>query len=310
MNIVITGATGFVGLPLLNALSTKGHRLIVLSRNAENAKKKAPFVERAENWKSETELAPSSALKGADAIIHLAGESLANGYWTRSKKISIRESRIRSTRNLVEAIARLDPADRPKRMISTSAIGFYGDCSNVALDENAKSGDDFLATLCKDWEAEAHRAQSLGVSVAVVRTGIVLGQNGGALEKMIQPFRRGLGAVLGSGKQFMSVIHLDDLVGIYVFLAERTDLEGAFNGVCPNPIEHRAFAATLASTLKKKLLPAHVPALALKLALGEMSTLVLSSQRVFPKRALEAHYEFRYPTLESALSDLIQKRAP
>ena len=247
------------------------------------------------------------ALDGAGAVVNLAGESIAAGRWTPRQKERILQSRIRATRALVQGIAAV--ANKPAVLVSGSAVGYYGPRGDEELDEGAPPGDDFLARVCVAWEGEARRAAEEGVRVALVRTGLVLAARGGALPRLVLPFRLGAGGPLGSGRQWMPWIHLDDLVELFVFLIQGEGLEGPFNGTAPQPVTNRQFARTLGRVLgRPSWLPA--PAAALRLALGEMAdALLLSGQRAVPRRALEAGFRFRFPELEPALRDLLA-RAP
>ncbi|MCX8104145.1 MAG: TIGR01777 family oxidoreductase [Candidatus Bipolaricaulota bacterium] len=296
MTILITGATGFLGRRVCDVLGQTGHTLVALSRDPQRAKQRVPALAEAFAWDS-----LSQALTGCDAVIHLAGETVA-GRWNDAKKRAIRDSRVTSTRDLVNALAQL--STRPKVLISASAIGYYGDRGEEPLTEDSSPGSDFLAQVCQDWESEAARAENLGVRVARLRIGLVLGPGGGALQAMLPIFKFGLGGPLGSGRQFWSWVHRDDVVGAIAFALEREDLRGPVNVTAPQPVRQREFAQILGRLLRRPaVLPA--PALALKIALGEFADSLLSSQRVLPERLTKAGYEFRFAELELALREIV-----
>ena len=294
MRALVTGATGFLGRRLLNSLT----RPVVLSRDPERARRALGEAAQPFGWKPEAEPPPAEAFRGVEAVFHLAGEPVAEGRWTAAKKERIRQSRVRGTRNLVTAIESLP--ERPRLLVSVSAVGFYGDRGEEVLEETAGPGSDFLAQVSREWEAEAGRASSLGVRVVTPRIGIVLGQGGGALAKMLTPFKLGLGGRLGSGRQWMPWIHLDDVVGLMLHAAEKNEISGAMNTVSPTAVTNSEFTRTLASVLRRPaIFP--VPALAIRLAFGEMAEVLLASQRVVPRVAEKTGYRFRYPGLAEAL---------
>lgn len=296
MKILITGATGFLGRRVCEVLSQAGHTLIALSRDPQRAKQRAPALTEAFRWD-----ALGEAIKGCDAVIHLAGETVA-GRWTDAKKKAIRDSRVVSTRNLVNALAQLSA--RPNVLISASAIGYYGDRGEENLTEDSSPGSDFLAQVCRDWESEAARAESLGVRVARLRIGLVLGSGGGALHAMLPLFKLGLGGPLGSGRQFWSWVHRDDVVGAIAFALEREDLHGPINVTAPQPVRQREFAQVLGRLLRRPaVLPA--PAFALKIVLGEFASELLSSKRVLPQRLQQVGYRFRFAELEPAVKEIL-----
>jgi hypothetical protein len=246
-------------------------------------------------------MAPTDALEGIDAVVHFAGETVA-GRWNASKKRMIRESRILGTRHLVEGIAKVKT--KPRVLISASAIGYYGDRGEERLTEDSSLGSDFLANVCRDWEAEAHKAEDIGLRVVRLRNGIVLGSGGGALQAMLTPFKLGVGGPMSSGHQWWSWVHRDDVVGLIMHTLQ-TDLHGAVNATAPNPVRQNVFARTLGKILKRPAL-APIPAFALKMLLGEFSTELLSSKHVLPKRALDAKYPFQFPKLERALDEILK----
>lgn len=296
MRILITGATGFLGRRVCEVLSRAGHTLVALSRDPQRARERVPQLSAAFPWESVTQ-----ALEGCEAVINLAGETVA-GRWTDAKKHTIRESRIVGTRNLVGGLSKLSA--RPKVLISASAIGYYGDRGEESLTEDASPGSDFLAQLCQEWESEAARAESLGIRVVQLRLGLVLGPGGGALHAMLPIFKLGLGGPLGSGEQFWSWVHRDDVVGAITYALDRESLSGPVNVTSPQPVRQREFAQMLGRVLRRPaVLPA--PAFALKIALGEFASGLLSSQRVLPQRLAQEGYQFRFAKLEPALRDIL-----
>jgi len=301
MRVLVTGATGLIGKTLCQVLSGAGHEIVVLSRRVENAHL-VPEA-RAFRWNPEAETPPAEAWEGVEAIVHLAGEPVAGSRWTEEQKRRIRDSRVKGTRNLVDGIRRL--TSRPKILVSGSAVGFYGDRGNEQLDERSSPGHGFLSDVCVEWEREAEKAKELGIRVALVRTGIVLDQSGGALEKMLLPFKFGLGGRLGDGEQWFPWIHHDDIVGILVHSLNSPQVNGAINGTAPGIVNNAEFTKELAAALHRPtFLP--VPELALKILMGEMAAVVLASQRAFPKVALDTGYKFNYPNLRPALASLFK----
>jgi uncharacterized protein (TIGR01777 family) len=293
MRALITGATGFVGRELLKHVDQP----VVLSRDAARAKQSLGNIE-AHAWDMMAGPPPEAAFEGVDAIFHLAGEPIAEGRWTAEKKKRIRESRVVGTRNLVEGLRKLK--QRPPVLVSASAIGYYGNRGDELLHESSPPGGDYLAEICLAWEKESHVARQLGMRVVNPRIGIVLGPGGGALGKMLLPFKLGAGGRLGDGRQWMSWIHLADLVGMMLHGAATTQVDGAINGTAPNPVTNRDFTAALAKAVHRlAIIPA--PAFALKLALGEFANVLLASQRVLPRVAEHTHYTFQYPQLDAAL---------
>lgn len=300
MKILVTGATGFVGSALCRELANAGHAVTALSRNADAAKQRLPMLHGVYEWEPSADAAPSRAIEEADAIVHLAGESVA-GRWGRAQRRAITDSRIKATHNLVEGMR--SAAARPAALISASAIGFYGDRGDDVLTEADPAGDDFLAGVCAAWEAAAREGEELGARVVRLRTGIVLGRGGGALEQMLLPARLGMNGPLGSGRQWWSWIHIDDVLGIIRHCLD-TQVHGALNTSSPAPMRQQQFAETLGAVLHRpSFVPA--PALALKIVLGGFSAELLSSKRVLPGALQDAGYEFRFPQLRAALDDLL-----
>jgi uncharacterized protein (TIGR01777 family) len=302
MNILITGATGFVGRRLCEMLHQAGHTVRALSRDSVAAKQRVPHLKEVFPWNPLQELPPLQAFEGCDAIINLAGESIA-GRWTTAKKQLIRDSRVVGTKNLVNALAQL--SSRPKVLISASAIGYYGDRGEETLTEDAAPGSDFLAQVCRDWENEALKAESLGMRVVRLRIGLVLGRGGGTLQALLPLFRVGLGGPLGSGRQWWSWIHRDDLCRLIVQILANESISGPVNATAPQPVRQKEFAQVLGRVLRRPaFLP--TPAFALKIALGEFADGILASQRVLPRRAQEMGYRFQFEELEGALREILQ----
>jgi len=298
MKITITGATGFIGSSLTKNLLDSGHSIHILGRRRPAG---LPESVGFSEWKSTNEEPPPESLAGADAVIHLAGEPVAQR-WTPEVKKRIRDSRVDGTRQLVNALS--TQSRRPAVLVSGSAIGFYGSRGDEVLTEDTDAGDDFLARVTNAWENAAELAEALGIRVVRLRTGLVLGNGGGALAKMLPPFRFGLGGRLGSGKQWMSWIHIDDLIRLILFSIENAAVRGAVNGTAPNPVTNAQFTKELAAVLHRPaVLP--VPQFILRRALGEMANAVLASQRAIPKVAQSAGFEFQYPQLRAALERLL-----
>ena len=302
MKILVTGSSGLVGTALVKALGRDGHMVCRLMRpeSAANNEVKDGFNVA---WNPATgELGGAGV--GPDGVVNLAGASIAGGRWTAERKAVLRSSRIDTTRALVEALAKMNV--RPSVLVSASAIGIYGNRGDELLTEESKTGMDFLAELARDWEAEALKAEALGIRVVLARFGIILSREGGALAKMLLPFKLGAGGRLGSGQQWMSWVTLEDVIGILRMAIEKATVRGAVNVVAPQPVKNTEFTKVLAKALHRPaLLPA--PAFALRLALGEMAdALLLSSQRVTPKTLEQAGYRFLHPELPAALSAILQ----
>lgn len=303
MKVLITGATGLVGKELGKQLAKQGHSIVVLARNPKLAKTLLPFNAETFQWNAETDIPTSEAFKDVEAVIHLAGESIAKGRWTVDRKKKIYESRILGTRNLVAGIKQ---SSSVKILISASAIGIYGDTGSELFNENHPQGDDYLARVCKDWEKETSTIADK-VRVINLRIGVVLARQGGALEKLLPLFSLGLGGVIGKGTQWMSWIHLQDLINIAQFALTQNSMRGPYNAVAPKPVTNKVFSETLAHSLGRKLfLP--VPSMAMKLAMGEMSTIVLASQNVDSQKLVSEGFTFSYSELDLALAQICQKR--
>lgn len=295
MHILITGGTGFIGSTLGARLLQAGHTLTVLTRDVARAQARLPAVRA---------IGTLDEARDVEAVVNLAGEPLTDGRWNSVRKQAFRDSRIGATRRLIAWMAR-QPV-RPRVLVSGSAIGYYGPRDDTPLDESAPPGDDFAAQLCRDWETEAMQAEGLDVRSCRLRTGIVLGTGGGALAKMLPPFRLGAGGPMGDGRQWMSWVHRDDLVRLIQWLLDNDHAGGAYNGTAPQPATNRDFARTLGKALHRPaLLP--TPAPALRLMFGEMAQLLLTGQRVLPAHALAEGFTFQFPTLDAALSDLLRR---
>ena len=296
MKVAITGASGLVGRALAPSLSADGHEVIRLVRRAPRAADEV-------RWDPERGEIDPLRLEGVDAVVHLAGANLAEGRWSERRKARLRDSRVAPTRLLAEALAGLKR--RPRVLVSASAIGYYGDRGDEWLSESSAPADDFLGRLVRDWEAAAAPAAQAGIRVVHPRTGLVLSLAGGALGKMLPPFRMGLGGVLGSGRQHMSWIAIDDLLGVLHHVLGREDLEGPVNVVSPSPVTNAELTRVLGRVLHRPTV-ARAPAFALRLAFGEMAdATLLASTRVRPERLLASGYRFRFPELEPALRHVL-----
>jgi uncharacterized protein len=307
---VMAGGSGFLGRSLAEALAGDGHEVVVLTRGlAPGARRHDPGSGRpgvtAVGWAPDDSAGPwAQELEGAAAVVNLAGTSIAGGRWSAAQKTRIRESRLVATRSLVAAIS--GAAQSPALLVSGSAVGYYGRGGDETLTEAAPAGSDFLAGVCQAWEAEAMRAARPGVRVAIVRTGLVLDRRGGALPRMLPPFKLFAGGPLGSGRQYMSWIHRADWVGLVRWIAATDTASGAFNATAPRPVTNAEFSRELGRVLRRpSWLPA--PAFALRLLLGEMAdALLLTGQRVLPARAMSLGYAFRFPNLDQALEDIFR----
>lgn len=303
MRVLISGATGLIGRELCNSLSREGHRVVALSRSPEATRGLA--AAEVHKWEPMTGPPPAQAYNEIDAVVHLVGEPIADRRWTDSQKKLIRDSRVLSTRNLVEGLR--SSGSRPSALISGSAVGFYGDRGDEQLDETASMGRGFMSEICRDWENEAAAAIELGIRVVQVRTGVVLSPKGGALKKMLPPFKLGVGGRLGSGRQWFPWIHVSDIVGIFRHAISTSSLRGPANGVAPDSVTNADFTKQLGRALHRPaFLP--VPEMALRALMGEMADILFHSQRVVPKAVLLSGYVFRYPGLAPALEELFSQR--
>lgn len=301
MKILVTGSSGLVGTALGSALARAGHTVCRLVR-PQSAAGEGATEGFAVAWNPGTgELGGAGV--GADAVVNLAGASIADGRWSKQRKELLRASRIDTTRALVNALAKMNA--RPSVLVSASAIGYYGDRRDETLTEESKPGTDFLAGLAQEWEAEALKAEALGIRVVLARFGIILAREGGALPKMLTPLKLGVGGRLGSGNQWMSWVTLEDAVGILRFAIENATVRGAINVVSPQPLQNEEFTRVLAKAMHRPA-PFAAPAFALRLALGEMANaLLLSSQRVAPRLLEKLGYRFLHPDLSAALKNLV-----
>jgi uncharacterized protein len=298
MRVAVTGATGLIGTAVVRELQARGDEVTVLTRNVSRASSELPGVETCE-WRDPVrEAAPSEAFAGRDAVVHLAGEPIAQR-WTDDSKRRIRESRQLGTRNLVAGL-RAAPEPRPRVLVSQSAIGWYGARGDERLNESEPSAGDFLAQVVAAWETEARAAEELGMRVVLTRTGVVLAEAGGALEKMLPPFKLGVGGPVAGGRQYVSWIHLDDVVGAILFCLDDERARGPVNLTAPEPVTNKQLSKALGRALKRPAV-APVPGVAVKLLYGEMASIVTTGARVMPKRLEELGYSYRWPELDPAL---------
>lgn len=304
MKIVVSGGTGFIGRPLCASLCQEGHRVTLLTRRKEEAQRLFSSAVTAVEWNGKEAGAWENCLEGADAVINLAGAPIADARWTDTRKRLLIESRILTTRLLVETLSRR--SSKPRILISASGIGYYGASDDRLLDEGAARGQGFLADLCLAWEAEALRAAEFGVRVVTLRTGMVLERDGGALPKMLLPFRLFVGGPIMPGTQWVSWIHRRDHIGLIQWLLAMPSVSGPVNAVAPEAVTMNRFCKVLGQVLHRpSWLP--LPGFALHMAMGELGTLMTTGQRVNPAKALSGGYVFRYPTLEPALRAILAK---
>ncbi|KST63936.1 thylakoid membrane protein ThyD [Mastigocoleus testarum] len=306
MKIAITGATGFVGSRLVERLISQGHELVVLSRSVQRAQKVFPTTAfknlEIVGYTSTMSGDWQNAINGCDAVVNLAGEPIAEGRWTPERKNIILNSRKLGTQKIVEAIGNAD--SKPSVLVNASAIGYYGTSQTATFDETSSAGNDFLAQVTTEWESEAQKVKDLGVRLVILRFGIVLGM-GGALGKMITPFKLFAGGPLGDGQQWFSWIHVDDLVGLILQALNNSQMEGVYNATSPEPVRMSQFCDTMGEVMNRpSWLP--VPGFALEALLGEAATVVLQGQEVLPKRTLESGFEYKYPKLQPALRDILK----
>jgi uncharacterized protein (TIGR01777 family) len=295
MKALVTGATGLVGRALVARLEAPN----ALGRDAARARSTLGSGVTVWSWQPDAEPAPPQAFEGVEVVFHLAGESVAGGRWTAEQKRRIRDSRVLGTRNLVATLKAM--ASPPRLLVSASAVGYYGDRGDTELDESAGKGDGFLADVCEEWETQARRAEQGSTRVAIVRFGLVFANKGGALERMLTPFRLGVGGKLGSGRQWMPWLHLDDAVGLLLHAARGGTSAPIVNAVSPHAVTNAEFTKRLGRALgRPTFMP--VPGPLLRVAFGEMSTALLDSQRVVPRVARESGYSFVYPELDAALA--------
>jgi uncharacterized protein (TIGR01777 family) len=305
MQIVVAGGTGFIGRPLCVLLCQEGHRVTLLTRGREEAQRSCDPAATAVEWNGREAGNWEHCLEGADAVINLAGAPIVDGRWTKARKRLLTDSRVLTTRLLAEAMSRR--TSRPRTLVSASGIGYYGGSDDRVLNEGAARGGGFLADLCLAWEAEALRAAAFGVRVVMLRTGMVLEQDGGALPKMMVPFQLFAGGPIMPGTQWVSWIHRRDHIGMIRWILMTPDVSGPVNAVAPEAVTMNRFCEVLGRILHRpSWLP--VPGFALHLTLGELGTLMTTGQRVTPAKALSGGYLFHYPTLEPALRAILSKR--
>jgi uncharacterized protein (TIGR01777 family) len=303
MRVLVTGATGFLGSTVSDALLARGDETVGLTRDPQRARQGNPTVTW-HAWNPVAERPPASALEGVDGVVNLIGEPI-DQRWTETAKQRIRDSRERSTKNLVDAINAADP--RPQVLVSQSAVGYYGDRGEAVVDESTGPGSTFDAGVCVAWEAAAREAEKVGIRVVVVRSGLVLDPDHGLLKQLLLPFKLGLGGPLAGGGQYMPWIHVADEVRLLLWALDTEDASGTYNATAPNPVTNREFSKALGRTLgRPAVVP--VPKLALKARFGdELGEIAAGGQRTIPRRAVDAGFEFRYPELEPALRDLLRR---
>ena len=306
MKIAITGATGLVGTRLVSKLKEQNHQIVVFTRNSDKARKifpstRFPNIEIVRYTPLESGTWQDK-VSGCDAVVNLAGEPISER-WTPQHKKAILESRQIGTRKIVEAIAKAE--EKPSVLVSGSAIGYYGTSETATFDETSASGNDFLAEVCQKWEAEAEAVREHGVRLVIVRIGIVLANGGGALGKMLTPFQMGAGGPIGTGRQWFSWVHRDDLVNVLIQAVEREDLSGVYNATSPNPVKMGEFCQTLGEVLNRpSWLP--VPEFVIELLLGDGAVVVLEGQQVLPKKTQSANINYQYPEVRSALREIVK----
>jgi len=300
--VTVTGATGLIGSRLVRALRERGDEVTVLSRSPERAREAFGGDVQAHTWDPSAGPAPAETLAGRDAVVHLAGENVAQR-WSEDSKRRIHDSREQGTRNLVAGLEAADP--RPAVLVSSSAVGYYGPHGDEELPEDTPPGSDFLAEVCVVWEREAQAAGDLGLRVVRVRTGVVLDKDGGALGKMLPFFRAGVGGPVAGGRQLMPWVHADDVAGIYLRAIDDAAWSGPVNATAPQPVTNKAFSKALGRALHRPAL-APVPALAIQLLYGDMSEIVTKGQNAVPRRALELGYRHEHPGLDEALRSALR----
>ncbi len=301
MRVLVTGATGFIGRALVPALAREGHTVVAWVRSVARARDRlGAGIETVDAASGRGGL--TAGLERCDAVVNLAGEPLLGGRWTPARRASLHQSRAGVTADLVSAIA--TARHRPGVLVSGSAVGYYGDRADEILTEDSAPGSGFLADLCRDWEAEAGKAEALGLRVVLVRTGVVVGRDGGALAQMLPAFRLGAGGPIGSGRQYLPWIHLHDLVALVVVALDDDRWRGPVNGVSPKPVTSRDFARALGRALRRPaILP--TPALALRVLFGQAAAVLLASQRVVPAALERLAFPFAFPALDAALADVL-----
>ncbi len=306
MRVFLTGATGLIGSHLVKNLRDRGDQIVILSRRPEAAKEIGGAACNVVEGDPTQQGPWTDALKDCDAVVHLAGEGIFNRRWNQQFKDLLYSSRIKSTDNIAAALTKVDHAKsgNPKVLINGSAIGYYGPHGNEDLTEESGPGHDYLAKICVDWEKATQPAVNHGIRVVLLRTGIVLAAGGGALQKMLPPFKMFVGGPIGSGKQYMSWIHIEDEVGLILFALDHPEVNGPINATAPNPVTNQEFSRVLGKVLgRPSFLP--TPGFALRVMLGESAQIITSGQKVLPRKALTAGYAFQFPELERALRHLL-----
>jgi uncharacterized protein (TIGR01777 family) len=299
--VCITGGTGLIGSSLMRILKLSSYRVLILSREKSDDPESI-----LRHWDYHKGIIDPVALENADHFVHLAGASIAEGRWTQQKKKYIRDSRVNSTRFLYEKLSRLDK--KPKTFISASAVGVYGhDTGGILVGEDrVKPGDDFLATISREWEEEVNKIRDLGIRVVILRTGVVLSYFGGIVPRLMKIIKLGMGAPIGSGEQYISWVHLDDLIDLYKYCIEYRNIEGTFNAVAPNPVTNRTFIKTMATIMEKPCFMPNIPAFLLKMVLGEKASMVLGGNRVSSQKIVDAGFSFKFESVEDALFNIIK----
>jgi hypothetical protein len=298
MNYLLTGGTGLIGAEICQKLQAAGHTVIILSRQREKVHRCCGLSAIAI-----TDLSEIGSHEHVDVVINLAGAPIADARWSQKRKQVLEESRIDATERLVEWMSQRQK--KPAALISGSAVGWYGDQGDTPLNENSSFHDEYGHQLCQRWEQAALKVADAGIRVCIVRTGLVLARQGGMLQRLLLPFKMGLGGPISDGKQYMPWIHLEDIANLFIFLSKKTALEGIFNGTAPTPVTNAEFTQTLASTLKRPAFM-RVPACVLRVGLGELSQLLLGGQRALLENARAAGFEFHYTELQSALNDILK----
>jgi uncharacterized protein (TIGR01777 family) len=303
MRVLLTGASGFLGSALSDALLARGDEVIGLTRDPERARSSNPTVGWYA-WNATAERPPAAALQGVDAVVNLIGEPI-DQRWTDEAKRRIRDSRDRATKNLVDALSAADP--RPRTLVSQSAVGYYGDRGDAIVDESTEPGTAFDAGVCVGWETAARNAEELGVRVAIIRTGLVLDPDHGLLKQLLPPFRLGLGGPIAGGRQYMPWIHVDDWVRLVLWALDGDDRTGVYNATAPNPVTNAELSKALGRTLgRPAVMP--VPKIAMKARFGsELGEVITGGQRAVPRRALDGGFEFAEPEIEPALRNLLRR---
>ncbi len=300
MKILITGGSGLIGKHLVNQFLSEGHTISVLSRNINKASKVLPSTVLLYHWDPLKNICPAEVVVNSDVIIHLAGENIV-GWWNKKKRSLIKDSRILGTRILVDCFSHTN--QKPKKLISASAVGYYGDRGDEVLTENSSTGKDFLAVICREWEEESNRSMALGVPSVQLRTGIVLSNTGGALKRLVPLWKFGLATKFGDGNQWWPWIHIDDFVSVVKFVIEN-EITGTLNVSAPDSIRQSEFAYHLAKVLNRPVLN-RVPKFFLRMILGELALEMIGSKRVIPQRLMNEEFVFKYPDFRDALNDLI-----